>query len=198
VVDAALELVEAEGGDALTMRRLGRALRVEAMSLYRYVASREDLLDALFEALAERHPPLDPAAPWQDRVRAFARGTRATALAHPEAFRLVAVRPLRTPATLARTDALLAALYDAGLEPGHAVEALRLVGSFTAGYLLTELSLASGAGGRVVGAPDPAAYPALAAAGPELAAGDLAAGFDAAIELIIAGLASPRPAGRGR
>jgi TetR/AcrR family transcriptional regulator, tetracycline repressor protein len=190
VVETALALAEAEGADALTMRRLGRALGVEAMSLYRHVANRDDLLDALLEALVERHEPLDPAAPWEDRVRAFARGARRTAHEHPQAFRLVALRPLRTPAVLARTDALLQALLDAGLPPERAVEALRLVGSFTTGYLLTELSLAEGQRGRVA---DPGAYPALVAAGPALIAGDLDAGFDAAIELILSSLRRAAP-----
>jgi hypothetical protein len=163
------------------------------MSLYRHVDGREALLDAMLEALVAAHPPIDPGAGWEERVRAFARGARATALAHPQAFRLVALRPLRTPAVLARTDALLGALLDAGLAPERAVEALRLVGSFTTGYLLTELSLEAGDGGRVpsaalAGPAAPGAYPALAAAGPALVAGDLAAGFDAAIELIIASL----------
>ena len=102
VVTAAVDFTEENGLPALTMRRLGERLGVEAMSLYRYVPSREDLLDAVVEhILAEMEDDADViAAPqdgWQDFLQRLAHGVRRVALSHPKAFPLVASRPLEAP-----------------------------------------------------------------------------------------------------
>ncbi|MGH2850334.1 MAG: TetR family transcriptional regulator, partial [Solirubrobacteraceae bacterium] len=82
IVAAALALLDREGADALTMRRLGAELGVEAMSLYRHIADRAALLEALAEHLAseiERHGEED----WGDALRTFAGELRALARRHP-------------------------------------------------------------------------------------------------------------------
>jgi AcrR family transcriptional regulator len=184
---AAIELLERDGPRALSMRRLGEDVGVEAMSLYHYVTSREDLLDAMFEALIARSEPLPEDGGLEEVARTFAHSLRRVALAHPRTFPLVANRPLRTPLVLARADALLGALHAAGLGDADAVAGLRLLGSYVIGYLLDELALDSGAGARWSGELPPG-LSALAAVGSELAPDKLEAHFDRGIELILVAL----------
>ena len=102
VVQAALEFIEEHGLANLTMRKLGDRLGVEAMSLYRHVPGREELLDQVVaHIIAEMDYDDDvldaPQDGWQDFLQRLAHGVRRTALAHPVAFPLVASRPLEAP-----------------------------------------------------------------------------------------------------
>ena len=102
ILTAAIAFVDEHGLTALTMRRLGRELGVEAMSLYRYVPGREELLDGIVEMiLTEMHDDPDvlvsPQDGWQDFLQRIAHGVRRVALAHPGAFPLVASRPPEAP-----------------------------------------------------------------------------------------------------
>jgi AcrR family transcriptional regulator len=84
VVDAALALVDHEGLDALTFRRLAGDLGVTPMALYRYVASKDELLGAMADrAFAEFQFPDDGVRTWQDRLRTLGRSYRRVLLAHP-------------------------------------------------------------------------------------------------------------------
>ena len=102
IIAAAIEFIETDGLPGLTMRRLGERLGVEAMSLYRYVPGKEDLLDAVVESLVLKMdwdgevlaPPRDG---WQDFLQRLAHGVRRVALEHPKAFPLVASRPPEAP-----------------------------------------------------------------------------------------------------
>ena len=93
---AALALLDREGAEALTMRRLGGELGVEAMSLYRHVADRAALLEALADLLAAEIEPRAREEQWADALRAFAGDLRGIARRHPAAFELVAMRVLNT------------------------------------------------------------------------------------------------------
>ncbi len=102
VVAAAVDLIDTCGVRELSMRRVGRALGVEAMALYRYVPSREDLLDAVVERVvdelyADPQVHLLPSAGWQEYLVRLAHGVRRMALAHPQVFPLVATRPPAAP-----------------------------------------------------------------------------------------------------
>lgn len=187
IAEAALALVDREGDDALTMRRVAAELGSQPMSLYRHVDGREGLLDALFDAYVARLKPIDASLAWDDRLRAFARDVRAVALAHPQAFRLVANRPGRSTAVLELSDALVGAFRDGGLSADRAVSAMRLLGSFILGYLLDEMALPPTAGGRW-SPPDVADLPNLAAVAPALGRDHLATHYEAGVELIIAGV----------
>src|SRR5579859_2856148 len=72
IVAAAIGLLDRDGADALTMRRLGAELGVEAMSLYRHVAGRRALLDAIADGLAAEIEPHDGSGDWADALRATA------------------------------------------------------------------------------------------------------------------------------
>ena len=113
VLEGALLLVDTEGAAALSMRRLAAALGTSPMSLYHHVAGREELLDGLSEIMVGQIGMRFGEEP-QAALRRLAHGIRAVALAHPQAFRLVGLRPLRTPSAMTPVEAGLGALRQLG------------------------------------------------------------------------------------
>ena len=101
ILQAALDFIDEQGLAALTMRRLGSSLGVEAMALYRYVPGREDLLDGVVDRVVETlfddqdgdDIYIGDHAGWQDYLVRLAHGMRRIALAHPAVFPLIASRP---------------------------------------------------------------------------------------------------------
>jgi TetR/AcrR family transcriptional regulator, tetracycline repressor protein len=123
IVATALELIDADGLDALSMRRLGSALGVEAMSLYHHVANKDDVLDGVLEQiLLEVQLPPDEGT-WQDQVRALVRAWRVVAERHPNAFALVDTQPIRSIEGFAPLETAFRILSDAGLKPATALDA---------------------------------------------------------------------------
>src|SRR3954470_7539302 len=107
ILRAALTLIDRDGLDALSMRRLGAELGVEGMALYRHVGNKERLLDGVVELLLEDvdvDVEPEPAATWTDSWIAIARSYRRLARAHPGAFRLLALSPLDTAARFERVQ----------------------------------------------------------------------------------------------
>ena len=102
VLTAALEIIDRDGTDALSMRRLARALNRDPMILYRHAPNKAALLDGVAETvLAQLH--VDSADPdWAGQLRDVARRYRALALAHPHVVPLIVTRPLVT-ATIGKT-----------------------------------------------------------------------------------------------
>ena len=152
IVSAALGFIDANGLPGLTMRRLGERLGVEAMALYRYVPSKEELLDAVVESLVLQVRSDDvvldaPQDGWQDFLQRMAHGIRRMALAHPKAFPLVAARPpeapwLRPPLrSLEWVEGFLSGLIDEGFSDEAAVEGYRAYTSFLLGHLLLEVAV---------------------------------------------------------
>ncbi len=149
IIDAAIGQVDREGLAALSMRRLGKQLGVEAMSLYRYVNGREDLLEGIVDELVgelEVQPGdgLGASGGWQAYVQWLAHEVRSMALAHPAVFPLVATRHpaapwLRPPLRSLRVvQQFLEALIDRGFSEEQAVDAYRSFTSFLLGHLLLE------------------------------------------------------------
>jgi AcrR family transcriptional regulator len=152
IVAAALAYIDAHGLPGLTMRRLGVELGVEAMALYRYVPSKEDLLDAVVESLvagvrAEAVVIDAPQVGWQDFLQRLAHGVRRMALAHPKAFPLVASRPAEAPwlrpplRSLDIVETFLSGLLQEGFSDAAAVGAYRAYSSFLLGHLLLEVAV---------------------------------------------------------
>ncbi len=152
VIAAAIGLVEEHGAPHLTMRRLAERLGVEAMSLYRYVPSRENLLDAVVETVMDElygdpdvHIVTAPAE-WQDYLVRLAHGVRRIAVAHPQVFPLVASRPTAAPwlrpplRSLRWVESLIDTLVTQGFSDDGAVAAYRSFSSFLLGHLLLEVS----------------------------------------------------------
>jgi AcrR family transcriptional regulator len=123
VVAAAVLLADAEGLDRLSMRRLGEALGVEAMSLYNHVTNKDDLLGAMADAVAAEIDPDAPASDrddgdWRTAARARCSATHAALLRHPWAPALWAARTDIGAARMRLMDDLLGDLERAGFAPG--------------------------------------------------------------------------------
>jgi AcrR family transcriptional regulator len=151
IISAAIDYIDAHGLPLLTMRRLGSALGVEAMSLYRYVPGRDDLLDGVVdtvvdELFADEEVLFEPRFGWQDYLQRLAHGVRRIALAHPALFPLVATRPPAAPwvrpplRSLKWVESLLRALHTHGFTSVQAVVAYRAYTSFLLGHLLLEVA----------------------------------------------------------
>ncbi len=151
IIAAAIDYIDAHGLPLLTMRRLGSALGVEAMSLYRYVPGRDDLLDGVVdtvvdELFADDEVLFEPRFGWQDYLQRLAHGVRRIALAHPALFPLVATRPPAAPwvrpplRSLKWVESLLRALHEHGFSSVQAVVAYRAYTSFLLGHLLLEVA----------------------------------------------------------
>ena len=151
IVTTAVAFIEKEGLASLTMRRLGQELGVEAMSLYRYIPGKEDLLDAVVESLMEGMRsdddiPQEPENGWQDFLQRLAHGVRRLALAHPVCFPLVVSRPTEAPwlrpplRSLEWVETFLEGMVAEGFSPNSAVVAYRAFTSFLLGHLLLEVA----------------------------------------------------------
>jgi AcrR family transcriptional regulator len=153
IIDTAIRFVDTHGLTALTMRRLGRELGVEAMSLYRYVNGREDLLEGVVDKMVSQlhlRPDQDQLGDtdgWQAYLQWLAHGVRALARAHPNLFPLIATRHpaapwLRPPLrSLQIVEEFLTTLIERGFDDDRAVQAYRAFSSFLLGHLLLEASL---------------------------------------------------------
>jgi AcrR family transcriptional regulator len=145
VLAKALEVVDADGLDALTMRRLGQELGRDPMSLYRYAENRATLLDGVTELVLNEltiHPQ-DP--DWKAQLRQIAHDFRGLALQHPNVVPLLVTRPLSTPlglrplGTLRPLEQILSLLIGAGLSPADALHVYRAYYGFLYGHILNEL-----------------------------------------------------------
>ena len=210
VLSTALELVDREGLDALTMRRLGQQLGRDPMSLYRYAANRAALLDGVSELVLNELAifPEDP--DWQAQLRRIAHDLRLLALRHPNVVPLLVTRPLSTPlglrplGTLRPLEQILALLIDAGFAAEDALHVYRAYYGFLYGHILNELQ-------EFIVDPDENEallrlglhrlpvkdFPRLRALAPVLADYDGAAELDQGIDILLSGLAA-RLSGPGK
>jgi len=218
VLGAAIEFIDRHGLEALTMRRLGAHLGVEAMALYRYVAGRDQLLDGVVETVIDElygDPDVHLAAShgWQDYLQRLAHGVRRIALAHPEVFPLVASRPPAAPwvrpplRSLRWVESFLTALIGSGFTEAAAVTAYRAYSSFLLGHLLLEVSqkgVRISTEDRPDGVPEVAAatdlseYPTVVRLEPLLSLDESAAEFEEALEDLLERLEVVRTEGRSR
>lgn len=151
IVDAAITFIDDNGIRALTMRRLGSTLGVEAMALYRYLPSRDAVLDAVVERVVgelydDPDVQLTATESWQHYLQQMAHGIRRLALAHPQVFPLISTRPPAAPwvrpplRSLRLAESFLSSLCDSGFSDDGAVAAYRGFTSFLIGHLLLEVS----------------------------------------------------------
>ena len=151
IVETAIDQIDRVGLSGLTMRQLAECLGVEAMSIYHHVDGREDLLEAVVAALAEtaRVDPdrvIGPSNGWQAYLTMLAHSIRHMALAHPNAFPLVATRPpaapwLRPPVrSLEMVEDFLHAMTSREMGDEQAVHTYKVFTSFLLGNLLLEVS----------------------------------------------------------
>jgi AcrR family transcriptional regulator len=140
IAAAALELIDAEGMENLSMRRLGSALGVEAMAIYHHFAGKGDLLDAIVDLFIEEIEPvlLESDAPLE-RLRACFDAVRGIAITHPRAFWILPARRFRTQRALHFYERLLKNFHEAGFDPALAARFYRLAVGFAIGAGMAEI-----------------------------------------------------------
>jgi AcrR family transcriptional regulator len=122
VLERALAIVDAEGLDALSFRRLASDLGVTPMALYRYVEGKEALLDGIGDlVLGKLELPEPTSGDWREQLRAVARSFRSVLIGHAAVVPIFLSRPLITPAGMRAADAVLGIFSRAGFSPEQAV-----------------------------------------------------------------------------
>jgi TetR/AcrR family tetracycline transcriptional repressor len=142
VLAEALALVDQDGLPALTMRALASRLGVEAMSLYNHVPNKQALLDGIRGLLwDEIGETLDDQGDWQQSMGSTARGLRAIARRHPQAFPLILSATTLDRRMLETLAGGLGTLDRAGFDRGTAANTLNAVVHYALGYAMMEISL---------------------------------------------------------
>jgi AcrR family transcriptional regulator len=191
ILTAAVGLADEHGLDAVSMRQVGESLGFEAMSLYRHVRDKDDLLDGMVETIVARFPARDDTLDWRESLRTLVRGAHHELLAHPWVAALATSRPAVGPARLRFVDSVLAALLAGGCSPQLAHDAMHAVEVHVFAFTHQELRLNAGASAHgyqldaVRG--DSALYPHLAAM-LATATHDHVAEFEFVLELLIVGI----------
>jgi len=137
IVQAALAIVDREGLNALSMRRLAAELGVVPMATYYYIPNKEALLDAIVEAVtAEIHfTQDDPSSSPEDRILCAAKAYQHALLAHPHALPIVLSRAPNSPASMRPVEYLMGILRDAGLGPIEALAGMNVVAASVRGIV---------------------------------------------------------------
>lgn len=141
VLAEALRLADAEGLEAVTMRRLARELGAGAMSLYHYVTNKDELLDGMIDLVVAEiaSPPQDAA--WREALRRRSISLRSVLLRHAWAIPLMESRSTPGPANLRHREAVTACLRRAGFSIDMTAHATWLLDSYVYGFVLQEASL---------------------------------------------------------
>src|SRR5919201_2021826 len=191
VVEAALELVDAEGADALTMRRLGRALGVEAMSIYEYTRGKDELVGAVMERLLEElELPTSGHPDWKQRIRDVVGAWLRLAERHPKAFPLLYRERPFFPSDLFFPEEIYDALRQAGFDEPATVSAYGALALFVNGALMRGSPATSGTSSRWDDAPpfDDDEFPRIAELLPHAHSLAWRTLFDRGLELLLSGL----------
>ncbi|WP_433657574.1 TetR/AcrR family transcriptional regulator C-terminal domain-containing protein [Nocardia sp. CA-128927] len=206
VLDAALEIIDADGVDGLSMRRLADSVGRDPMVIYRHVPNKAAVLDGVAEIVFAQLS-VDPTdTDWVAQLRKVARDFRGLALAHPKVVPLLVTRPLATPLGLRPTSVvrpledMLALLTRAGFAGADALHIYRALFGFLYGHVLNELQ-------EIVERPDEtdevlrlglhrlpiAEFPLLRELAPVLAAYDGAFELERGLDILLTGLAATLP-----
>jgi AcrR family transcriptional regulator len=134
VVEAAVDLADRDGIEAVSMRRLGQELGIEAMSLYTHVRSKDDLLDAMVDRVVGEVPMPAPGGDWQPTLRAMILAARGALVRHRWAPAILESRTDPGAATLRYVDALIGILREGGFSLDVTHHALHVLGSRMFGF----------------------------------------------------------------
>ncbi len=218
VLDAAVALADAEGVDAVSMRRLADALGVVPMALYKHVSDKEDLLDGMVDTViasfrsadrggADDRPRGAEKGDWRKQFVASVYDARTAVARHPWARRAIETRTRRTATVLGHMEALTAILLAGGLSPDLAHHGMHALGNRIWGFspeLFNDPGTDASArrAPSTAPAPDPTAYPSILAVAADAQARRPGAGgcdedfeFGFALELILDGIARAHEAG---
>ncbi len=197
VLQAALAIVDREGAEGLSMRKLGAELGVEAMSLYNHVPNKAAVYDGVVEVVVNEIelPPAE--MEWHESVRFMANSYRRVAQQHPKVVPLIALRPFNTLPTLRPLEYAFEIFRKAGFEPEAALHAFRTLAGFVTGYTLAEtgdfFGEATAEGQLTVGDVSAEEFPRIHEISPFLTSTDHDAEFAFALDVILTGLESKLP-----
>jgi AcrR family transcriptional regulator len=171
IVDAAIAIADAEGADAVSMRRIAQVLKAGTMSLYWHVANKDHLLDLMIDALMAEVVIPELSGDWRADLQASARNNRAMLLRHLWVMDFVGGRPPLGPNTLLGMERLLAIFDGTDLDPGTTMDILGTVQTYVMGAALREMREARHQRDQEQSGIDPSEWqPALAAWRDRLAA----------------------------
>lgn len=141
LLNGAVTLADAKGIDSLTMRKLAEELGVKPMALYHHVASKDEVIDGMVDAVFSEIdlPPVD--AEWRPAIRQRAQSARSVLLAHPWSVSLMEARTTPGQATLRHHDAVIGCFRRAGFSVEMTAHAYSLVDAYVYGFVLTEVNL---------------------------------------------------------
>jgi AcrR family transcriptional regulator len=141
ITATAIGLADAEGIDAVSMRKVAAKLGAGTGTLYRYVARKDDLIDLMIDAVeGEDGGPGPLSGDWRLDLRAFARRARSIMLSHPWVAVLAAGRPTLGPNGLRLAEHTLSAIADLGLTIDEMLVSVETLQAFVRGYTLGELA----------------------------------------------------------
>src|SRR4051812_40369485 len=135
VAAAALELLDRDGLEALSMRRLAGELGVGTMTLYGYFRSKDELLDAVVDAAVAEREPFSFEGSWQDQIRRLMQSSRRNLARHPGLVKVRAERPVLRPEALRFAETGVTILRRAGFPGRDAARAFRLLFTYVFGYV---------------------------------------------------------------
>src|ERR1035437_419346 len=206
VLTTALEIIDRDGADGLSMRRLARALNRDPMILYRHAPNKAALLDGVAETVLAQLEVDATDSDWAGQLRTVARDYRRLALAHPHVVPLLVTRPLATPlglrpaGTLRPLEDILTLLTRAGFSGPDALHIYRALFGFLHGHVLDELQ-------ELVENPDETddllrlglhrlpigEFPLLRGLAPVLAGSDGPAELERGLDILLTGLTTTLP-----
>jgi AcrR family transcriptional regulator len=195
IAEEALRIIDADGLNQLSMRRLGAVLGVEGMAIYRHFRSKAELLDGVLELLLEELavPPEEEGTPL-GRLRRLFEATRAVAIRHPHAFLLLPTRRFNTQRAFEYYEGLLGLFREAGFDVRESARFWRLLAGYVTGAGLAEIgSRAQQPNATPVKLErfsDPDRFPLVTAIAPELRVGNLDAIFAFGLDVIFDAMAS--------
>ena len=149
VIQAALTLVDREGVDALSMRRLGAELGVDPMAVYHYIPNKAALLDCLVDAIMTElgvPHPREAHEPWDAWVIEMFNEYRKVLRAHPNALQVAATRPVMSHTGMQAAEAIIGELTGAGLTLEQAIGVIQVMMTMVVGMALAEVGHAPGLG----------------------------------------------------
>jgi AcrR family transcriptional regulator len=134
IIEAAVAYADTYGIEALSMRKLGAELDVEAMSLYNHVGNKDDIYDGMIDYVFALIPLPDPDTAWQESIRTVGVAGMDTLTEHGWVVTLLMRRGNFGPSALRFTDAVIGTLTDAGFSDEDAHHAWQMISSHTMGY----------------------------------------------------------------
>jgi AcrR family transcriptional regulator len=144
IVRTAIAVADAEGADAISMRRIARELHAGTMSLYWHVASKEELLDLVIDSVQGEHLMPEPSGDWRRDMREMAYSTRASLHRHRWMMDFLGGRPPLGPKSLRNSERALASLAGTGVGKAMAMDIATTIATYVLGAVLREVQEANG------------------------------------------------------